>query len=583
MGNTTENRTVLSAIGQIVKTASYEEKDKYNYAKKYYRFDEKLMGEVREDAGYLAEQMAITPKQAVLFAIIVEMSKCDDIAKRDLADDLKTSFVELLTYEEDLKALERAFVIRKSHGGRIRVAEDVLKCLQSNKAFKRLPVTNLSTLTIVSRMNRLLRCVMNHEIDAEIVLSEIDAMILANPGTCIAKVTDKYGILKKDAKCNDDYDDELDWSFLFNNDYLESMCPAERMLFYAMCYRYQVFNDDYCCWFDFHDFFESGTMENLQQYYKDEELDLQENNVITYASRDGMFVKDHFKIEDSVKEVIFADLGSLHESDPVAGLIKSDSLKEKKLYYDSPVKGSLTTLCNLLSEDRYTKVRAALDEKGMRTGFTCLFYGSPGTGKTESVYQLARMTGRDIIMADVSKLKSMWVGESEKNLRRLFSDYRRMVEGTSLTPILLFNEADAIFGIRKSGADGAVDKMENSLQNIILQEMEDLKGILIATTNLTENLDKAFERRFLYKVHFEKPSVQVKASIWSSMLPELTEDEVARLSVGFDFSGGQIENIVRKKTVQSILTGQEPTFDDIQHYCSEEEINSKPTIKKIGF
>ena len=582
MGNTTEKRTVLSAIGQIVNTASYEEKDKYDYAKKYYRFDEKLMEEVREDAEYLAEQMAITPKQAVLFAIIVEMSKCDDIAKRDLADDLKTSFVELLTYEEDLKALERAFVLRRSHGGRIRVAEDVLKCLQNNKAFRRQPVTNLSTLTIVLRMNRLLRCVINHEIDAEIVLREIDAMILANPGTCIARVMDKYGILRKDAESNDEYDDEVDWSFLFN-DYLDSMCPAERMLFYAMCHRYHVYYDDYCCWFDFHDIFESETMENLQQCYKDEELDLQENKVITYASRDGMLVKDHFKIEDSVKEVIFADCDSLHESEPVSGLIKSDSLTEKELYYDSPVKGSLATLCNLLSEDRYTQVRAALDEKGMRTGFTCLFYGSPGTGKTESVYQLARKTGRDIIMADVSKLKSMWVGESEKNLRRLFSDYRRMVEGKSLTPILLFNEADAIFGIRKSGADGAVDKMENSLQNIILQEMEDLKGILIATTNLTENLDKAFERRFLYKVHFEKPSVQVKASIWSSMLPELTEDEVAKLSVGFDFSGGQIENIVRKKTVQSILTGKEPSFDDIQQYCTEEEINTRPTIKKIGF
>ncbi len=582
MGNTTEKRTVLSAIGQIVNTASYEEKDKYDYAKKYYRFDEKLMEEVREDAEYLAEQMAITPRQAVLFAIIVEMSKCDDIAKRDLADDLKTSFVELLTYEEDLKALERAFVLRRSHGGRIRVAEDVLKCLQNNKAFRRQPVTNLSTLKIVSRMNRLLRCVINHEIDAEIVLREIDAMILANPGTCIARVMDKYGILRKDAESNDEYDDEVDWSFLFN-DYLDSMCPAERMLFYAMCHRYHVYYDDYCCWFDFHDIFESETMENLQQCYKDEELDLQENKVITYASRDGMLVKDHFKIEDSVKEVIFADCDSLHESEPVSGLIKSDSLTEKELYYDSPVKGSLATLCNLLSEDRYTQVRAALDEKGMRTGFTCLFYGSPGTGKTESVYQLARKTGRDIIMADVSKLKSMWVGESEKNLRRLFSDYRRMVEGKSLTPILLFNEADAIFGIRKSGADGAVDKMENSLQNIILQEMEDLKGILIATTNLTENLDKAFERRFLYKVHFEKPSVQVKASIWSSMLPELTEDEVAKLSVGFDFSGGQIENIVRKKTVQSILTGKEPSFDDIQQYCTEEEINTRPTIKKIGF
>ena len=79
-----------------------------------------------------------------------------------------------------------------------------------------------------------------------------------------------------------------------------------------------------------------------------------------------------------------------------------------------------------------------------------------------------------------------------------------MVKRSDVAPILLFNEADAIFGVRKNGAENAVDKMENTIQNIILQEMEDLNGILIATTNLATNLDSAFERRFLYKIEFEK-------------------------------------------------------------------------------
>lgn len=211
----------------------------------------------------------------------------------------------------------------------------------------------------------------------------------------------------------------------------------------------------------------------------------------------------------------------------------------------------------------------------MRSGFTCLFYGSPGTGKTESVYQLAKKTGRDIIMADVSKLKSKWVGESEKNLKRLFSNYKSLVESTSVTPILLFNEADAIFGIRKFGAESAVDKMENSLQNIILQEMENLQGILIATTNLTENLDKAFERRFLYKVKFSNPSVDVKCQIWNAMMPQLPEVDAHFLAEKFDFSGGQIENVVRKKTIQAILTGREPEMKDLLTFCCEEIISAR--------
>jgi len=147
----------------------------------------------------------------------------------------------------------------------------------------------------------------------------------------------------------------------------------------------------------------------------------------------------------------------------------------------------------------------------------------------------------------------------------------------------LFNEADAIFGIRKSGAEGAVDKMENSLQNIILQEMEDLKGILIATTNLTENLDKAFERRFLYKVKFSNPSVDVKCQIWNAMMPELPEADAHYLAEKFDFSGGQIENVVRKKTIQSILSGSEPAIEELLRYCCEEERGSGQERRRIGF
>lgn len=129
----------------------------------------------------------------------------------------------------------------------------------------------------------------------------------------------------------------------------------------------------------------------------------------------------------------------------------------------------------------------------------------------------------------------MWVGESEKNIKGIFDDYKQKVKQSVKAPILLFNEADAIIGKRQVGAERAVEKMENSIQNIILQEIEQLDGILIATTNLAENMDKAFERRFLYKVKFEKPDLACRSQIWQAMIPSLEDADASFLAARYDF------------------------------------------------
>lgn len=578
MKKTEENLTVLSAIEAVVNAARYEKKSRYGYNDEYFRFNEELMGEVKNEAAYLASELAITPKQAVLFSLITEISQGEDVSRGDLSDKFQTRFVKMMAFEEDLGALEKAWLIRKKTYGKLRVSEEVQKSLQKNKPYRHPSVENMSTFSILSRISRLFQSV-DDGLDRSLALAEMDGMLLANPDTCIAKTADKYGILKQNDQLDSSFDPDDSWT---QDDFQKSMCRAERMLFYAMCYRYHDLNDDEYTWWNFKNYYDEDDMVDLQEMYKDESLCLQAK-VMAYVSVDGMLVKDRFKIADSVKEEILADCGGLHVSAPMAGLLKCDTLKEKQLYYDPIVEDRVKTLEELLSEERYGKVRQALEEKGLRTGFTCLFYGSPGTGKTETVYQLARRTGRDIVMADVSKLKSCWVGESEKNLKELFALYKKTVKESKMTPILLFNEADAIFGKRKSGAENAVDKMENSLQNIILQEMEDLQGILIATTNLTENLDKAFERRFLYKVRFDNPSTSVKCKIWNSMLPELALEDAKYLSENYDFSGGQIENIIRKIAIHAILSCEKPTREDLIKYCNEESIDNCPNKKKIGF
>ena len=150
--------------------------------------------------------------------------------------------------------------------------------------------------------------------------------------------------------------------------------------------------------------------------------------------------------------------------------------------------------------------------------------------------------------------------------------------------VILFNEADAIIGIRKQGAQNAVDKMENSIQNIILQEMETLDGIMIATTNLTQNLDSAFERRFLYKIKFEKPVATVRQRLWQSMMPTLSDADAHTLATGYDFSGGQIENISRKATINAILHGEESnSLSQLTTYCNAERLEGPGSSRRIGF
>ena len=175
------------------------------------------------------------------------------------------------------------------------------------------------------------------------------------------------------------------------------------------------------------------------------------------------------------------------------------------------------------------------------------------------------------------------MGDSEKNIKAVFDRYRELVKNSATMPILLFNEADAIIGVRKAGAENAVDKMENSIQNIILQEMENLDGILIATTNLVENLDSAFERRFLYKIHFEAPDALVRSHIWKQMITSLSERDCRTLANRYEFSGGQIENVARKFTINRILHGESDNhLDLLNDYCAAETL-TQSNHRTLGY
>ncbi|MBP6872272.1 MAG: ATP-binding protein [Bacteroidales bacterium] len=264
-----------------------------------------------------------------------------------------------------------------------------------------------------------------------------------------------------------------------------------------------------------------------------------------------------------------------------SGLILYDMIPEKQMFYSIEAKRDLQFLEEALLPDNFGKLMKKLQDRGLPQGMNVLLYGPPGTGKTETVFQLARRTGRDIRQIDISETKSHWFGDSEKLIKQIFDQYRYVVDKSTTAPILLFNEADGIFTRRKATGKSSTDQTENAIQNIILQEMENLRGIMIATTNMAGNIDKAFERRFLYKILFEKPDMEARLSIWKTRLPELDKEIIKHLSERFDFSGGQIDNIARKYVMHHILRDKDPFLHDILAWCREEGMQEGNA--RIGF
>ena len=259
------------------------------------------------------------------------------------------------------------------------------------------------------------------------------------------------------------------------------------------------------------------------------------------------------------------------------------NIPERKLYFSGKTEEEVNRLRQLLQDEQYQQVVARLKEKNMPTGLNILLYGTPGTGKTELVQQLARETGRDIFIVDMAQIRDKYVGESEHNLARIFNTYRTYVARLRKTPILFCNECDAIFGSRLERTSGSVDKMENALQNILLEQMEKMQGIMICTTNLTSALDKAFERRFLLKIQLPKPSNEARKQIWATMLPKLSDEQATVLANRFEFSGGQIQNVTRKQIINSIFSGtDEMDFNRLIDDCTAETMD-RSNGRQIGF
>jgi len=259
--------------------------------------------------------------------------------------------------------------------------------------------------------------------------------------------------------------------------------------------------------------------------------------------------------------------------------IKHSTLKSK-LFFEKQFQEEILRLQKVLEPTKFKQLLKELEKNNHSKGFVSLFYGLAGTGKTASVYEIAHKTKRDVLQVNIEKIRDKYVGESEKKLAQIFEEYKEAKKVLKRVPILLFNEADALLG-QRIGISNSVDQMNNSMQNILLQNLENFKGIFIATTNLIENIDDAFSRRFLYKLEFPKPTRETRIKIWKTKLPNLPKKIYTDISK-YELTGAQIEVIAKQFFIRSFL--EDTTDENILHNMIKNELSYKTEkTNSMGF
>ena len=261
-------------------------------------------------------------------------------------------------------------------------------------------------------------------------------------------------------------------------------------------------------------------------------------------------------------------------------VIEPESIPDKNLFFNENNRRAIDNLSQLLSHEKYQDLISRMIQNQMVPGVNILLYGPSGTGKTELVYQLARQHNRAILMVDISSVKSMWIGESEKNLKMIFTEYKDSLEYYNKPPFLLFNEADAILS-KRNVVITAADQTYNALQNVLLNELENFRGICICTTNIIDNLDKAFDRRLLFKVKFDNPDEATRMKILEDQFSGLPQDILDEINRS-ELTGGQLQNI-KKKTLVDQMLKRDINLELLKDYIIEETFFRCKNKNKIGF
>lgn len=535
--------TIMSALEKILMVAEGCE------------LEEEPLASVKEEFDFLAEKLSFTQMQSMVVAMLIDSDIVLETGR--MARYLGIKNIRMLRFVGEIEELVQRRIVsfkQDDFDSGYRITPQALSAFMKNEVFVPESKKNLGTRKLLNAVMTLIYDYRDSNLTEKQFFEEFEELMTANKRHILCKKT-----IKLDTR--------------------------EKLLFFVCLGKYADEGDLNIIDPDYMPLFSSSDQSYIRGIVVSRRSRLFKDNLLGDAVVDGFAPRDGIAVSEEIRDYIDKELGlswKEPERDCREGLMTFENIKEKSLFYNSEDAASLDKLYDMLKQENFLGIQERMEECGMRSGFACLFYGAPGTGKTETVLQLARATGRDIMQVNIASIRSKWVGDSEKNIRNIFGRYRNYCSKCEVKPILLFNEADAIINKRTANVDRSVDKMENAIQNIILEELETLDGILIATTNLATNMDSAFERRFIYKVEFHKPDVATKTHIWKSMIGGLSDDDAAVLAGEFDLSGGQIENVMRKQFVDRILYNEQPTLDRLRKYCAMENVgacaNSRPSV-----
>ena len=377
---------LLTAIEQIVEKA----KDS-KLSPEFYRKTSRYIK-------YVSDKLDLTKEQSVMLALFINSSDDSNIQIGDLSEEVNCSTIHIIRYMSDIDVLEKREFIRccrDFHSYRksisYRVPFEVIEALKRDEKYTPRRCTGLTCQELFGELEEIFDLRRNNEITYEAMSQKINFLFTDNSQLHFVKTVDS--------------------TFPFEEDY------DDKMLLVLFCHLCVNNGDDNIGFHDLDFLFDDKREWNRQkvrlsngEHYLITEKFIEYNNDNGMVDRESFQVSQKFK-DEALSEVVLPQNQSRSEKNS-SEFIHSDKIAEKQLFYGQRIQNQIDELGNLLNEDNYIKITSRMKKAGFRCGFTCLFYGAPGTGKTETVLQLARQTGRDILQVDVSKIKSCWVGES---------------------------------------------------------------------------------------------------------------------------------------------------------------------------
>ena len=220
------------------------------------------------------------------------------------------------------------------------------------------------------------------------------------------------------------------------------------------------------------------------------------------------------------------------------------SLKWNDLVLPYNLREDLNDISIWLQNEQIIRSRWQLD-KIIKQGYRCLFYGPSGTGKTLTASLLGKQHDMDVYRIDLSMVVSKYIGETEKNLAKIFDQAEHQ------NWILFFDEADALFG-KRTDTNTSNDRHANQEVAYLLQRVEDFPGMVILATNLKENIDEAFFRRFQSVLYFPMPDERLRYQLWKQMTPGewIENDNILFKAAEYKLSGGSIVNVIQNCAIK---------------------------------